>query len=185
MPHLFRRRRWSLWAVLAAAVFAFSSCMTPRVRYFFIDQAPETGGVVVESSGGMCEPARREPDPATSAPMPDTDQADHSFPGDFRGQREFVFLHEDGSYDYVERWRFGIFIPVGYDWKVGCRIHRCERTDGVACCYQTCSDGGDSGIAYEPGDAHGCMNYSSGTNKYQWFLNGLIESGVLDAAGCE
>jgi len=184
MPHSFRARRL-VGLVALAAVVAFSSCMTPRVRYLFIDQAPETAEPLEAVSGGMCEPERVEPDVTSSSPMPDTDDADHHFPGDYRGQREFVFLHENGSYDYVERWKFGFFLTVGNDWKVGCRIHRCERPDGVPCCYQACEDGGDSGLAYEPGDAHACMNASTGSRRYQWFLNGLIESGVVDAAGCE
>ena len=190
MPHSLRvRRRFTVVGILLC-LLAFSSCMTPRVRYFFIDQAPESDPVHEADhpalpDGEMCAPTRKEPDLATSAPMPDTDDADSAFPGDFRGQREFVFLHEDGSYDYVERWRFGFFFTVGYDWKVGCRIHQCERSDGVRCCYQTCEDGGASGLAYEPGDAHACMNFSSGTRQYQWFLNGLIEAGVPGAEGCD
>jgi len=47
-------------------------------------------------------------DKSTVAPRPDETQATFHFPGNNPEQREFVLVHEDGSYDYAERWNFGM-----------------------------------------------------------------------------
>jgi hypothetical protein len=91
-----------------------------------------------------CDAAEVPPDPATSAPRPDIAQASFGFHGNNPEQREFVFLHDDGSYDSVERWDMGVPVdedlqfPMGWDWKVDCRMHQCALPDGTVCCLPQC-----------------------------------------------
>lgn len=99
-----------------------------------------------------CDAREIPADATTQAPRPDETQASFSFPGNNPEQREFVFLHDDGSYDYAERWDLGVpddtelQLEIGWDWKVGCRIHMCPLPEGTVCCYQRCEDGGASGV---------------------------------------
>ena len=73
-----------------AAVALLIGCRTPA------DTAAECGAVEVPA------------DPATQAPRPDETQASFHFPGNNPEQREFVLVHEDGRYEYAERWNFGV-----------------------------------------------------------------------------
>lgn len=131
----------------------------------------------------MCAAADVPSDKNTHVPRPDETSATFSFPGNEPEQIEYVFVHEDGSYDYVERWDVGIpndltlEVEVGWDWKVGCRMHVCPLPDGGACCHQICRDGGDSGLAYEPPDGFHCMNSMAG-GQFDWFVEGLRDGGM-------
>lgn len=138
----------------------------------------------------MCNATEVPADKGTHSPRPQEADATFSFPGNNPEQREFVIVHADGSYDYMERWDVGVpkdpalQVKVGWDWKVGCRMHLCPMPDGTTCCHQVCRDGGDSGAAYEPPDAFGCMNPAAG-GKFDWFVEGLRDGGMkaLDACG--
>jgi hypothetical protein len=148
------------------------------------------GGGEPSEIGAMCSAAEIPNEKHTHVPRPDEHDATFSFPGNMPEQREYVFLHEDGSYDYVERWDVGIpnnpdlEVEVGWDWKVGCRMHVCPIPGGGACCHQVCRDGGDTGMAWEPPEAFSCMNSAAG-GEYDWFIEGLRSGGVdaLDACG--
>ena len=175
---------------LAAVALAGTTCMWPTTytmveRIRLADLRAETASL----QESTCVPERISPDRSTSAPKPDLAAATASFAGDVHGLREYVLLGEDGSYDYVEAWSIGVWpygeiIPIGSDWKVGCRIHSCELPDGRRCCWQECADGGDRGFAYEGPDRFSCMNITTGAI-FQWFLDGLAESGVAGLEGCE
>jgi hypothetical protein len=136
-----------------------------------------------------CEAAEIPADPTTSAPRPDETRASFDFHGNNPEQREFVFLHGDGSYDYVERWDMGVpddqemQFAMGWDWKVDCRMHRCPLPDGTVCCYQSCRDGGASGVGYEAPDQFDCMNKADG-GPYDWFLEGLRQGGMSELSEC-
>lgn len=140
----------------------------------------------------LCAAAEVPSTKDTHVPRPDHELATFAFPGNAPEQLEYVFVHEDGSYDYIERW--GIGIPgnlehqreVGWDWKVGCRMHVCPLPDGGHCCHQVCEDGGDSGVVWEPPDSFHCMNSSAGGD-YDWFVEGLRDGGMdaLDACFAE
>jgi hypothetical protein len=146
------------------------------------------GGGEPSEDDRMCAAMLVQADKSTHAPRPDETAATFWFPGNRPEQREYFFVHEDGSYDYVERWDVGIphdlehEREVGWDWKVGCRMHVCPLPEGGACCHQICRDGGDSGVAYEPPDAFACMNASAG-GEFDWFVEGLRDNGMdaLDA----
>jgi len=151
-----------------------------------------------------CEIAEVDADPSTQAPLPREEAASFDFHGNNPMQREFVFVHDDGSYDYVERWNFGVperdslralepALPdvewddelqatFGRDWKVGCRMHVCQR-EGETCCHQHCEDGGAEGTAYEPPDQFACMNSSAGGD-YDWFIAGLRDGGMTELVAC-
>ena len=175
---------------LAAASMVLTTCMWPTTytlveRVRLADLRAETASL----EASTCVPERVSLDPATSAPGLDLGEADADFVGDVHGLREHVRVHADGSYDYVETWSVGVapfweIVTIGSDWKVGCRIHRCELPDGRRCCWQECVDGGDRGLAYEGPDRFTCMNRSTGAI-FQWFLDGLAESGVPGLEGCE
>jgi len=136
-----------------------------------------------------CEAREIPPDETTSAPRPNEAQASFYFHGNNPEQREFVFLHDDGSYDYAERWDMGVpdddelQFAMGWDWKVDCRMHRCPLPDGTVCCFQTCRDGGASGVGYEAPDQFDCMNKADG-GPYDWFLEGLARSGMSELSVC-
>jgi hypothetical protein len=136
-----------------------------------------------------CDAAEVPPDQTTSAPRPDIAQASFDFHGNNPEQREFVFLHDDGSYDYVERWDMGVPVdedlqfPMGWDWKVDCRMHRCSLPDGTVCCHQRCRDGGASDVGYEAPDQFDCMNKADG-GPYDWFLEGLRQGGMSELSEC-
>lgn len=161
-----------------------------------------TALVALVALGAACSggPKSPEPDPAcaavevpadkrTHAPRPEVADAAFSFPGDVLEQRDFVVVHENGTYDYMERWDAGI--PgdpelqrrIGWDWKVGCRMHLCPLPDGTTCCHQVCRDGGASGVGYEAPDAFGCMNSAAG-GKYDWFIEGLRDGGMTALEAC-
>jgi hypothetical protein len=138
--------------------------------------------------GSTCMPERVSLDPATSSPQPDLATADATFEGDVYGLRVHVWHGEDGTYDYMESWTVGPppfweLVNVGWDWKTGCRIHSCGLSDGRRCCWQECRDGGDRRFAYEGPDRFTCMNLEMGAI-FQWFLEGLAESGVEGIDGC-
>ena len=211
-------RRLGFACVALLAIFP-ASCRTPA------DESPECDAVQVAA------------DTSTKAPRPDEKRASFHFAGNSPEQREFVLVHEDGSYDYVERWNFGVpkqeslrdldprtkqdweddlpwigkhakaqpnefeELPTddrpapgidwddqlqatfGWDWKVGCRMHVCERSDGSFCCHQRCEDGGAEGAAYEAPDQFACMNSTAGGD-YDWFLAGLRDGGMTELALC-
>lgn len=148
------------------------------------------GGGEPSEQALMCSAAEVPADKRTHVPRPDEAAATFSFHGDEPEQRDFVFVHDDGTYDYVERWDLGVpgdpelQLKIGWDWKVGCRMHLCPMPDGVTCCHQTCRDGGHSGVGYEPPDAFGCMNSAAGGN-FDWFIEGLRDGGMdaLEACG--
>lgn len=139
----------------------------------------------------VCLPQFLPADKSTTAPRPvPPEEADHTFVGDVWGLREHVFLvREADEHHYAERWDVGVafldweILTVGWDWKVGCEIEQCTLPDGLVCCYQTCRDGGDSGMGYEPADRFGCMNGEAG-GPFQWFLDGLREAGVRNLEQC-
>jgi hypothetical protein len=141
------------------------------------------------SESPMCSALEVPNDKSTHVPRPDETAATFSFPGNMPEQREFVLVHEDGSYDYVERWDMGVphhpeyQLKIGWDWKVGCRMHVCPMPDGATCCHQVCRDGGDEGAAYEPPEAFGCMNSAAG-GEYDWFVEGLRAGGMDALAAC-
>jgi hypothetical protein len=136
-----------------------------------------------------CETGELPPDETTSAPRPDESRASFSFHGNNPEQREFVFLHDDGSYDYAERWDMGVpedeklEFAMGWDWKVDCRMHTCPLPDGTVCCFQRCRDGGASGVGYEAPDQFDCMNKADG-GPYDWFLEGLQRNGMSQLSVC-
>jgi hypothetical protein len=55
-----------------------------------------------------CDAVEVPADESTQSPRPDASQATFHFPGNNPEQREFVLVHEDGRYDYAERWNFGV-----------------------------------------------------------------------------
>ena len=85
-----QHRTRGICGLALAASMLLLGCRTPA------DTAVECGAVELPA------------DPSTQAPRPDESQADFHFPGNNPEQREFVMLHEDGSYDYAERWNFGL-----------------------------------------------------------------------------
>jgi len=149
-----------------------------------VPSGPRAGG-----DRSRCDPIHQAADPGTRSERPDEDRASFFFHGSALEQREFVWLREDGRYDYAERWDWGVpgagklQVDIGWDWKVDCGIEQCTRSGGVACCYQVCRDGGATGAAYEPPDRFGCMNSAAG-GRYQWFLDGLREGGVPGLEAC-
>jgi len=136
-----------------------------------------------------CGPSVLDATPVRSVERPDEESADHHFRGSMPEQTEFVWLNDEHHYDYAERWDWGVpgedtlQLHLGWDWKVGCRVERCERPDGVICCYQVCREGGAWGLSWEPPDRFGCMNHAAG-GRYEWFLEGLREVGVQDLDAC-
>jgi hypothetical protein len=185
-------RRWL--AVLVAAASFTGSCMIPRSEMLREDVHHVRTDRALKARFGheatACLPERLPADPATSAPRPSPEKADHTFRGDVSGMREHVFLvRSDDRHHYLERWDVGIagvdweILTVGWDWKVSCTIEQCALPDGLVCCYQECRDGGDRGMAYEAPDRFGCMNEAAG-GVYQWFIDGMREAGVPGAEGC-
>jgi hypothetical protein len=173
-----QRMRRSLVLVVVAGL---CSCVVPKDVYFR-DEADhvERNRRLKAIHGASCLPDYLRADPATSVPRPDG-PGGRPFAGDFDGQLEHVWL-EGNTYSYSERWDAGVIgdwslMNMGWDWKVGCRMHVCPLTAGEVCFYQECSDGGASGRGYEAPDRFGCMNASVG-GQFQWFLDGLRESGV-------
>jgi hypothetical protein len=137
----------------------------------------------------LCAAELVQADKTTGVPRPDHTEATFSFPGDEPEQTEYVIVHPDGSYDYVERWDVGMpgdldhEREIGWDWKVGCRMHVCPLPEGGACCHQVCRDGGASGVSWEPPDAFACMNASAGGG-FDWFVAGLHGGGMDRLAAC-
>lgn len=137
----------------------------------------------------ICSPEERAADESSSAPRPPEAEATSSFPGNMPEQVEFVWIKPTDRYHYAERWNIGVAdvnplqLNMGWDWKVNCRIERCEQPGGRVCCYQVCADGGKHGVPTEPPDQFGCMNASAG-GRYQWFLDGLHEAGIQGLEGC-
>jgi hypothetical protein len=187
----FRRNEMGRGLALAllVACFAIKGCIFPRpdnmiMRFEQIDLRAETSQLL----GASCMPERISLDPATSASVPER-EPDAEFPGEIYGLRVFVWLNEEGSYDYREVWSAGLppwweLVPLGQDWKTGCQLHSCELPDGRRCCWQQCTDGGDHGFAWEGPDQFTCMNASTGAI-FQWYLEGLARSGVEGIDGCE
>jgi hypothetical protein len=176
---------------LAAVAVLVNTCMAPRSEMLREDvHHLRTHEALSARYGPACLPERVPADKRTEAPRPDPDDATHTFVGDVFGMREHVFLRQEGDlHSYAERWDVGVptlsweIMNVGWDWKVGCRIRQCVLPDGLACCYQECTDGGASGMGYEAPDRFGCMNDAAG-GVFQWFLDGLHEAGVPDLQGC-
>jgi hypothetical protein len=137
-----------------------------------------------------CVAAEIPADRSSAVPRPEIRDASFSFHGNMPGQVDFVFAHPGGTYDYVERWEVGEpghaiqDLKVGWDWKTGCRMHRCPMPDGSFCCHQDCGNGGHERLGFEPPDAFSCMNSAAG-GKYDWFIAGLRDGGMsaLDVCG--
>ena len=171
MRMLYKQTKWAAFICLSLT----TACAGP------VEPPSETDS--------MCAAAEVPSNKNTHVPRPDETTATFSFPGNELEQIEYVIVHEDGSYDYVERWDIGI--PghlelegeVGWDWKVGCRMHVCPLPEGGACCHQVCQDGGDSGVAYEPPDGFHCMNSTAG-GEFDWFVEGMHEGGMEALAVC-
>jgi len=136
-----------------------------------------------------CEPAELEADASDSVPRPSEVETAFTFPGNMPDQLEFVWVRPKNQYHYAERWDLGVAdvdrlqLNMGWDWKVDCRIERCEKPTGQVCCFQVCGNGGKSGVPTEPPDHFGCMNAAAG-GRYQWFLNGLYDAGIEGLEGC-
>jgi hypothetical protein len=136
-----------------------------------------------------CAPQRIPYDPNSAVDMPDAATARHAFAGRYPEQHEYLRLHDDGTYSYAERWGFGVPwldwfpIAVGWDWKASCTMHVCTDTAGDVCCYQTCLDGGASGMAVEPPDGFPCMNDGAG-GEFQWFIEGVAAAGAPGVGHC-
>ena len=177
--------------LLTATLVPFgTTCLWPKTytiveRVQLADLREETAALEATT----CVPERVGLDPTTSSPRPPQEGADANFEGDIYGLRVHVTHREDGTYDYLETWSAGPWpfwelVPIGSDWKTGCRIHSCGLPDGRRCCWQECTDGGARGLAYEGPDRFTCMNITTGAI-FQWFLDGLAESGVSGLEGCE
>lgn len=174
-------------ALLGLAV-GLGACMFPRTVYIRDEDNHLAHHERLSAKYGVdCLPEHLPANAETSVPRPDDRPADHLFAGDFTGQLEHVWL-DGGTYSYAERWRVGVvgdwsLATVGWDWKVGCRMLTCPLSDGATCCYQECANGGASGQGYEAPDRFGCMN-TAAEGEYQWFLDGLRESGVSGLEAC-
>lgn len=170
---------------LLALALATAGACSPRAASTAVDGASPHSATLPT----FCDAGHAPPDHSTQAKRPDEATASFFFPGSALEQREFVWLREDGLYDYAERWDWGVpgdatlQVDIGWDWKVGCQIERCRSSRGETCCYQVCEDGGHTGAAYEPPDRFDCMNESAG-GRYQWFLDGLRAGGVAGLEGC-
>lgn len=140
------------------------------------------------SADPSCGPTVIEATAEEEAVRPDVADAHYHFVGSVPEQTEFVWIYEN-HYDYAERWDWGVpgeealQLHLGWDWKRGCRIERCDLPEGTPCCYQVCREGGSWGLSYEPPDRFTCMNRAAG-GRYQWFLEGLQAAGVQNLDAC-
>jgi hypothetical protein len=186
-----RSRRGALRATGAAGAvlcLALPACL-PREPQSGEAGPPLARMRVERHAQETCAPRTVPHDPDRTADMPDAATAHHAFPGRYPEQRDYLRLHVDGTYAYAERWGFGVPwidwfpIAVGWDWKTRCTMHVCTDTADEVCCYQTCLDGGASGIAVEPPDEFPCMNDGAG-GEFQWFIDGVAAAGAPGVGRC-